>query len=355
MRCSRAERNAEPAESAPAGHGRNGAAAFTRRAEGCRRTRHAPFRRPLPGVRAGEKCTARKSRATLVRFVGQAPLEATVFEMERLRCNACGQVFTADEPEGAGAEKYDETAAAMIALLKYGTGVPFKRLERLRGTSGNAAAGSHAVGSDGGRGGTDPAGAGGTDPAGGAGQRDAQRRHRHADSAPGARAGRQADGHLHQRHRIDVAGPDHRAVLHRMAACGREPRRCAEAARTRTAGAHPDVRRAVAQHAEAAMASRPCWRTASRMEDGSLWRWRTTFRKNAVMCWRRWAAFISNDALAREQRLSPEERLRFHQEHSGPLMKELHEWMEAQLAEHKTEPNSGLGKAISYLLNHWRS
>ena len=35
-------------------------------------------------------------------------------------------------------------------------------------------------------------------------------------------------------------------------------------------------------------------------------------------------------------------------------MKGLHEWMEAQLAEHKTEPNSGLGKAISYLLNHWQ-
>jgi hypothetical protein len=48
--------------------------------------------------------------------------------------------------------------------------------------------------------------------------------------------------------------------------------------------------------------------------------------------------------------MSPEQRLRFRQEHSGPLMKGLHEWMEAQLAEHKTEPNSGLGKAISYLL-----
>jgi len=60
-----------------------------------------------------------------------------------------------------------------------------------------------------------------------------------------------------------------------------------------------------------------------------------------------------NDASARDQKLSPEERLRFHQEHSGPLMKQLHEWMEAQFAEHKTEPNSGLGKAISYLLNHW--
>ena len=60
-----------------------------------------------------------------------------------------------------------------------------------------------------------------------------------------------------------------------------------------------------------------------------------------------------HDAQAREQAMSPDERLRFHQEHSEPLMKGLHEWMEAQLAERKTEPNSGLGKAISYLLNHW--
>jgi len=60
-----------------------------------------------------------------------------------------------------------------------------------------------------------------------------------------------------------------------------------------------------------------------------------------------------NDALARQQELSAEDRLRFHQKHSGPLMTELHQWLKAQLAEHKTEPNSGLGKAISYLLNHW--
>jgi hypothetical protein len=34
-------------------------------------------------------------------------------------------------------------------------------------------------------------------------------------------------------------------------------------------------------------------------------------------------------------------------------MNALHDWMNAQFAEHRTEPNSGLGKAISYLLNHW--
>ena len=61
----------------------------------------------------------------------------------------------------------------------------------------------------------------------------------------------------------------------------------------------------------------------------------------------------ANDALAREQAMSPEQRLRFHQEYTEPSMKGLHEWMKAQLAEHKTKPNSGLGKAISYLLNHW--
>jgi hypothetical protein len=60
-----------------------------------------------------------------------------------------------------------------------------------------------------------------------------------------------------------------------------------------------------------------------------------------------------NDALAQEQGLSPKDRLRFHQQHSRPLMDRLHEWMETQFAEHKTEPNSRLGKAISYLLNHW--
>ena len=66
-----------------------------------------------------------------MRIVGRPPLEATVFEMERLRCNACGEVFTAEEPLAAGPEKYDPTAVAMIALFKYGTGMPFNRMERL--------------------------------------------------------------------------------------------------------------------------------------------------------------------------------------------------------------------------------
>jgi len=118
-------------KSVAAGHGRHGAAAFT----GAKRVviSHAELESGHACPACGQgKVYCQKEPATLVRFVGQAPLEATVYEMERLRCNACGQIFTAPEPEAVGPDKYDVTAVAMIALLKYGTGVPFKRLERLQ-------------------------------------------------------------------------------------------------------------------------------------------------------------------------------------------------------------------------------
>jgi hypothetical protein len=60
------------------------------------------------------------------------------------------------------------------------------------------------------------------------------------------------------------------------------------------------------------------------------------------------------DAEARERHLSAAERLAFHQQHSGPVMEQLHQWLEAQFALKQVEPNSGLGKAITYLLRHWK-
>ena len=86
------------------GHGRNGAAAFA----GATRVTipHATLQsgNACPECGVG-KVYRQKEPATLIRIVGQAPLKATIFEMERLRCNACGEVFTADEPETAGPSK----------------------------------------------------------------------------------------------------------------------------------------------------------------------------------------------------------------------------------------------------------
>jgi len=58
-------------------------------------------------------------------------------------------------------------------------------------------------------------------------------------------------------------------------------------------------------------------------------------------------------AATREQGMSAEERLVFHQEHSKPVMEKLHTWLQAQFDERLVEPNSGLGNVINYLLKHY--
>src|ERR1035438_3120849 len=114
----------------PPGHGRNGAEAF-----GGARKVDIKHQKLTHGDRCPEcgkgSVYGQKEPKVLVRVVGQAPLAATVYSLERMRCGACGQVFTAEEPDGVGSEKYDETASAMIAQLKYGSGTPFYRLEQL--------------------------------------------------------------------------------------------------------------------------------------------------------------------------------------------------------------------------------
>ena len=61
------------------------------------------------------------------------------------------------------------------------------------------------------------------------------------------------------------------------------------------------------------------------------------------------------DAEAKERRLNPLERLAHHQTHSGPVMAGLQSWMAEELAQKRTEPNSGLGLAIRYMQNHWEA
>jgi transposase len=70
--------------------------------------------------------------ARIIRIFGQAPLAAVCHDCERLRCGGCGKVFTARAPAEAQGPKYADSAAAMIALLHYGTGMPFNRLAHLQ-------------------------------------------------------------------------------------------------------------------------------------------------------------------------------------------------------------------------------
>ena len=67
---------------------------------------------------------------------GLPPIQARIFWLERTRCNLCGDIHTADAPEGIGEDRYDSSVAAMTVLLKYGCGMPFHRIQTLQNQLG---------------------------------------------------------------------------------------------------------------------------------------------------------------------------------------------------------------------------
>jgi len=334
------------------GHGRNPASAFT----GARKVEiaHGQLKHGdgCPECRRGKVYTQKEPRA-LVRIVGQAPLSATVYELERLRCNACNQVFTAEEPEGVGPEKYDETAAAMIAQLKYGSGVPFNRLEQLEQQLGIPL----------------PA---------------ATQWEIAEEAAEVMRPAR--DELLRQAAQGEVVHNDDTSM--RVLRLQREA--SDERTGVFTTGIVSTGERKIAlyftgrQHAgenladvlkrRAAELPAPIQmcdalsRNVPKLADGV-----EILLANCLAHGRRQFVEVAGsfpeecryvlemlgrvygyDAEARRQTMTPVERLQFHQRFSGPVMEELHAWLEEQLAGKKTEPNSGLGRAITYLLRHWR-
>ena len=118
------------AKKAP-GHGRLAAAAYSGAAK--IPVPHSQYHHgdQCPHCQRGRVYGLKEPRA-LVRVTGVAPLSATVYECEQLRCNACQEIFAAPPPEGVGTKKYDESATSMLALAKYGVGLPFNRIEKLQ-------------------------------------------------------------------------------------------------------------------------------------------------------------------------------------------------------------------------------
>jgi transposase len=85
---------------------------------------------------AGERCPVcgrgrlyRITPGVEIRLDGHALLSAVRCVLEKLRCSACGQVFTAAVPAQAGADKYSARARAVLVLGRYYLGVPLYRLE----------------------------------------------------------------------------------------------------------------------------------------------------------------------------------------------------------------------------------
>jgi transposase len=97
-----------------------------------------------PDLQPGQRCPLcakgivrpQPRPAIVLRIEGSPPIAADAYTLERLRCDACGAMFTAPAPAAAGQEKYAPSVGVTIAVLRYGTGLPHYRLERLQQSLG---------------------------------------------------------------------------------------------------------------------------------------------------------------------------------------------------------------------------
>ncbi|NCF83894.1 MAG: transposase, partial [Proteobacteria bacterium] len=117
------------------GHGRTPAGAYT----GCAKVlvTHESLRPGDPCPECGRGTVYRQCDwSPVVRLKGQPPVGGKVYQLERLRCHLCGQGHTAELPEEAGPDKYDPSVASIIATLRYGEGFPWNRIQRIQRSAG---------------------------------------------------------------------------------------------------------------------------------------------------------------------------------------------------------------------------
>ena len=343
----------ESSRESPKGHGRNGASAYEGAQKVCV---------PHLCYQAGDRCPlCLKGKlypfgepGVEVRIVGRAPLDATVYELEKLRCNLCGKLFTAQAPDEAGKDKYDETAGAMVALLKYGAGLPFNRLEKLQECLGVPLPAStqwemvertadqiHPVYSE-------------------LIRQAAQgellynddttmkilanlKKAEVDDELPGK--GSFTTGVLavqgERRIALFFTGPKHAGD------------NLAKLLEQRASGLSPPIQmcdalsRNVPKEFETLLAN--CLAHARRNFVDLV----PSFPEECRFVIEALAKVYHHDKIAKEQGLSADQRLRFHQDQSGSVMEGLKEWLLKQLNERRVEPNSSMGKAITYMLKHW--
>ena len=332
------------------GHGRNGAADFTGAEKLTVPHGELKHKDRCPLCLKGKVYVCKQPKP-LIRITGTSPLTATVYELEKLRCNLCGAVFTANAPQDVGEQKYDASAGAMIALLKYGNGFPFYRLENLQNSVGIPLPAST--------------------------QWDVVRDfYWHASPAFDALIKLAADAKVihnddttmkilsvvnetrnDNRTGIFTSGMvavlnDHKIGLF-FTGKKHAGENLADLLAKRQADLGPPIQmcdalsRNVPEDFKTLLAN--CMSHGRRRFVDVY----DNFPDECTHVLNVLAKVYKNDADARAQNLSDDRRLQLHQNISGPLMETLRQWFDNQFEEKTVEPNSGLGQAIKYMCNHW--
>lgn len=344
----------------PPGHGRHGADVY--RAAQTIACRHEE-------LAVGERCPAcgrgrlyRLPPGVEMRLDGNALLSAVRYELEKLRCSACGQIFTASVPAAAGVEKYTARARAVLALARYYLGVPWYRLESFQALVGV--------------------------PVPDATQWDqveevgncahpifkyleklgAQGEVIYQDDTPGrilalieenqeAVAQAHATGDAVSRTGMYTtalivqvgerwiclyytgrqhAGENLEALLTQREPQREKPLVMSDALTSNTAEETHLIRCHCLAHGR---------RKFSELEE--------VFPAESAVVVDALKAVYEHEEDVRAKQLGAPERLAYHQTYSGPILTTLKTWLEQQTNDRLVEPNSSLGKAIAYLLGHW--
>jgi transposase len=110
------------------GHGRNPASAYENAQEiVCLVCGNKPGDL-CPGC--GRSRLRETAEEIVIRVKGSAPVVAERYRIQKLRCDLCGLIVKGKLPGEAGTEKYQASAKVSVVMMKYGSGVPFYRLEK---------------------------------------------------------------------------------------------------------------------------------------------------------------------------------------------------------------------------------
>lgn len=335
------------------GHGRNGVQDYS----GARKLVVAH-----DCLKHGDRCPEcergrvyRADPGIILNFFAVAPIQAILYLLEKFRCNLCGEIFTADKPPEASEKKYDESVGAMIALSRYGFGVPFNRLARLQAGCGIPLAAStqwEIVSED----------ADTLKPVFEHLVREAAQAERIYQDDTNMRVlalnGKKKDeDKTDNRTGTFTTGLVCESEDKKIACFFTGAKHAGENLRDlllqRVSELSPPIQMCDAlprnMPADLVTILSNCMTHARRNFVDLL----DAFPEECRFVIELLGKVYHHDALAKEWKLSAEQRLRFHQEKSGPLMDELKSWMETQLSDKKIEPNSGMGKAIQYMLKRW--
>jgi hypothetical protein len=335
------------------GHGRNGVDCY----QGLERVKVAHGT-----LKAGDRCTLcpkgkvykTSTPATIIRMTGCAPVGGKIYELERLKCSLCGAVFTADPPEDVGDEKYDAQAGSIICVLKYGAGLPFYRLEKLQeslsvplpaSTQWDIAEGVadlvHPAFSELIRQAAQGELVQNDDTTG----RVISLMKEISKEEKGSRTGIFTTGVLSTCEGKKIAlfftgrkhaGENLTDVLEKRASGLPAPLQMSDGLNRNTPQGHKTIECNCLTHAR-----------RNFVEVSS------SFPEECRYLVETLGKVYHNDDIAKEKKMSPEERLEFHKTESSPLMDELKNWANDQIAQKKVEPNSGLGGAIQYMIKRW--